>query len=410
MQTNIFQNKAALPDHPDWALFTSRVRKLDEKEEDPRTPFERDYTRVLHSMAYRRLKHKTQVFYNIDNDHICTRMEHVSHVESVSSTIASELGLNAELTRAIATAHDLGHAPFGHHGESVLRELSYKTLGKDFWHEQNGLRFVDHIELLEDSRRMRRNLDLTYAVRDGIISHCGEVDENGLFPRDSSVPPEAFTSPGQYNAATWEGCVVKLADKIAYIGRDIEDAMRLGFIDKAAEEVLREMAEAARADTLNTTVIVHSMILDVCRESSPEKGIALSAECAELLRALKAFNYEHIYTHPRLRTFEKYGELVLRQIFDTLLSCFDGDVWQKTVTLRHAYPRLADAFQMWLSQYVPAENVPAGDLREIAERCGNEKVYADLSDPRTAAQAVIDFVSGMTDRFAITVFEEMLRF
>ncbi len=410
MQTNAFQKHAALPDHPDWALFTSRIYALHEKKEDPRTPFERDYTRVLHSMAFRRLKHKTQVFYNIDNDHICTRMEHVSHVESVSSTIASALGLNAELTRAIATAHDLGHAPFGHHGESVLRELSKQHLGRDFWHEQNGLRFVDHIELLEDRHRMRRNLDLTYAVRDGIISHCGEVDENGLFPRDPAIPPEAFERPGQYNAATWEGCIVKLADKIAYIGRDIEDAMRLGFLDKAGEEILYEMAQSAHADALNTTVIMHSMILDVCRSSSPQAGIALSAEGAELLRALKAFNYEHIYTHPRLRTFEKYGELVLRQIFDTLLSCFEGDVWQNTGTLRHAYPRLADAFLVWLSQYVPAENVPEGELREMAAQCGNEKIYADLADPQTAAQAVLDFVSGMTDRFAITTFEEMLRF
>ena len=292
--SDAFRSQAARPEHPDWALFTSRRTALYEKKEEIRSPFERDYTRVLHCMAFRRLKHKTQVFYNIDNDHICTRMEHVSHVESVSSTIADALGLNTELTRSIAMAHDLGHAPFGHHGESVLRALSMQHLGRSFWHEQNGLRFVDQIELLEDDRRVRRNLNLTYAVRDGIISHCGEVDENGLFPRDPAIAPEAFTRPGEYNAATWEGCVVKIADKIAYIGRDIEDAMRLGFIDAAGERQLRDMAQRARSDALNTTVIIHSMILDICRNSSPETGIRLSAESAAQLEELKRFNYAQI--------------------------------------------------------------------------------------------------------------------
>ena len=128
-------------------LLIKREKELYSRADDIRSPFARDYTRILHSMAYRRLKHKTQVFFNINNDHICTRMEHVNHVESVSSTIAKELGLNEELTKAISIGHDLGHAPFGHHGEKVLSKFSEKYLHKKFWHEQNGLRFVDNIEL-----------------------------------------------------------------------------------------------------------------------------------------------------------------------------------------------------------------------------------------------------------------------
>ena len=170
-----FSEVAAAPENANWEKLIARPSALYNRADDVRSPFARDYTRILHSTAYRRLKHKTQVFYNIDNDHICTRMEHVAHVESVSSTIASNLGLNTELTKAIAMGHDLGHAPFGHHGETILTKLCQNYISKDmkFWHEKNGLYFVDKVELLADNYNDYKNLDLTYAVRDGIISHCG---------------------------------------------------------------------------------------------------------------------------------------------------------------------------------------------------------------------------------------------
>ena len=145
---------AATENNPHWNTLIMRQDELYSREDDVRTHFARDYTRILHSRAYRRLKHKTQVFFNIDNDHICTRMEHVSHVESVSHTIAKTLGLNEELTKAISIGHDLGHAPFGHQGEKVIEKLTEKYLGKKFWHEQNGLRFVDSIDLLEDNNNI----------------------------------------------------------------------------------------------------------------------------------------------------------------------------------------------------------------------------------------------------------------
>ena len=127
--TNLkFANAAAQPSNPKWAEMIKRRDEIYSKGNDIRTEFERDYTRILHSLAYRRLKHKTQVFFNTNNDHICTRIEHVNHVESVSYTIARYLGLNVELTRAISTAHDLGHAPFGHEGENIIKEISKKYL------------------------------------------------------------------------------------------------------------------------------------------------------------------------------------------------------------------------------------------------------------------------------------------
>ena len=216
MERNIFKDYASNENNADWERHIERQAPLYKRKDDIRSEYERDYTRILHSLAYRRLKHKTQVFFNIDNDHICTRMEHVQHVESVSCTISKFLGLNTDLTRAIAMGHDLGHAPFGHEGEVELTNIR-NELGLDaFWHERNSLRMIDKIELLQDNNKNYQNLNLTYAVRDGIISHCGEVDENGIKPRKEKIDLDTFKISGQYQAYTWEGCVVKIADKIAY--------------------------------------------------------------------------------------------------------------------------------------------------------------------------------------------------
>ena len=148
---NSFKEQSANSENPKWNKMIERQKELYSRENDLRTNFERDYTRVIHSNAYRRLKHKTQVFFSPESDHICTRIEHVTHVESISYTIAKNLGLNTELTRAIATAHDIGHSPFGHQGEKILSEISKKYIGKSFWHEKNGLDFVDKIELIARS-------------------------------------------------------------------------------------------------------------------------------------------------------------------------------------------------------------------------------------------------------------------
>ena len=133
-----FKDVAANVNNPKWENMISRINPLYQRNNDLRSDFERDYTRVIHSRGYRRMKHKTQVFFSPENDHICTRIEHVALVESISYTIAKYLGLNVELTRAIATAHDIGHAPFGHQGERILSEISERDLGKTFWHERNG--------------------------------------------------------------------------------------------------------------------------------------------------------------------------------------------------------------------------------------------------------------------------------
>ena len=261
---DIFKSVSASIENPKWNNMISRKSSLYSRENDIRSEFERDFTRIIHSNAYRRLKHKTQVFYSPQNDHICTRIEHVNHVESISYTITHYLGLNEELTKAIAVSHDLGHSPFGHKGEKVLNSICKRDLNQSFWHEKNGLFFVDNIELLEDYEGAKQNLNLSYAVRDGIISHCGEIDENSLFPRNDFINLEQYNYPNQYSPYTWEGCVVKIADKISYIGRDIEDAVTLGILDEHLDKLYKLLGYTS--GTINNTVIINKLIYGILKK------------------------------------------------------------------------------------------------------------------------------------------------
>ena len=404
-----FAGAAAVSTHPEYDRLTERQDPLYSRQDDLRSPFTRDYTRVLHSLAYRRMKHKTQVFFNAaNNDHICTRIEHVAHVESVSNVIARRLGLNEELTNAIAIAHDLGHAPFGHEGERTLSEISMEYLGIPFWHEKNGVHFVDDVELLRDSENNFRNLSLTYAVRDGIISHCGEIDQNGIRPREELFDLDRFEKAGQYQSATWEGCVVKLADKFAYIGRDIEDARRLGYFSEQQKKQLTEMARAQNEKAINTTVIMHNMIIDLCENSSLSKGLCLSRDMSDQLDALKKFNYESIYHHERLQPYKAYSRLVIRQIFGILLKCYRGEatLWEMAGK-DYYHRRLIKEFAGWLCRYCSKDIIP-DSLAETVEPFLNRKIYGSLSDEKVYIQAAIDYIAGMTDVFAEETFHKLL--
>lgn len=402
MTQNIFSNYASTPENPHWQEHIERKTPLYQRKNDIRSDYERDYTRILHSLAYRRLKHKTQVFFNIDNDHICTRMEHVQHVESVSCTIAKYLGLNVDLTRAIAMGHDLGHAPFGHEGEVELSNIRAE-LGMDkFWHERNSLRIIDNIELLEDNNSDFRNLDLTYAVRDGIISHCGEVDENGIIPRKERINLDEFRTSGQYQAYTWEGCVVKIADKIAYLGRDIEDAIRMNFIEEKDKQELRDISRLYGEKTINTTIIIHNFITSICDNSSHEAGIRLSDEDNKMLNQIKDFNYDTIYKNAKFNVYKNYAALVIRSIYNTLIDLYDCDnTLNKLSEKESTYPTLIDDFAKHIKVYSELDN---------NERYKNKKIYGKLETKKIYAQTIIDYISGMTDRYAIEIFNELLRY
>ena len=407
-----FEAFAAIPKNPLYErLITRKNGDLYRREGDTRTPFERDYTRILHSNAYRRLKHKTQVFFDPENDHICTRIEHVMHVGSVSGTIAEALGLSTDLTRAIATGHDLGHAPFGHVGERILDKLTVKYLGERFWHEGHGVYLADRIELLEDDQGVYRNLNLTYAVRDGIVAHCGEVDQGCLTPRFDFLDPTLWTAAGERQPATFEACAVKLADKIAYLGRDIEDAVSMGILDKSKIAELNALAREHGVPAINTTVLMHDLIADINRESTPDTGLLLGERTCSLINKVKEFNTTHIYRHERLQPFCRYAELVLTELFEMLLPYHDGanTLFKLTAcAARGESPRLLTEFAAYLAPYVTCAMPDTLSAQYPQELYQNDKVYGDLSDRNDYLRAVRDYVAGMTDTFAIKMYESLL--
>ncbi len=411
MTENKFRNVASQPSDPGWEIHTKREVPLYKRDSDIRSPYERDYTRILHCLAYRRLKHKTQVFYNIDNDHICTRMEHVQHVESVSCTIAKYLGLNTDLTRAIAMGHDLGHSPFGHEGEVELTNIRKENEMDRFWHERNSLRMIDSLELLEDNKRFSRNLNLTYAVRDGIISHCGEVDENGLKPREEAIDLSIFNSPGAYFPYTWEGCVVKISDKIAYLGRDIEDAFRLKFITVSDMRELGRISRKYGERTINTTVIIHNFITNICENSSPESGIMLDDKYYDMLNEIKKFNYEKIYKNPKFDAYRDYVKTLIRSIYTVLNSAYEGEnTFVRLSQMQKDYPMLIEDFTDFLCKYVSPELLKKLSKLTSYRRYRNEKIYGCLETRGIYVQAIIDYIAGMTDRYAIQCYNELLSF
>lgn len=388
-----FENYAANPNNPNWDKIISRQLPLYNRNNFMRSEFERDYTRIIHSTAYRRLKHKTQVFFSPENDHICTRIEHVTHVESISYTIAKNLGLNTELTKAIAVAHDVGHSPFGHEGEKILSEISNRDLGISFWHEKNGLELVDNIELLEDTERYKQNLDLTYAVRDGIISHCGEIDENCLKPREEFIDLNDYKFPNQYAPYTWEGCVVKISDKISYLCRDIEDAITLKiFKDIPGEE-----------DIINNTNLINNLIYDLCENSSPEKGLCLSENALNLMNRIKAFNYKYIYASDRIKPSTRYFRVVINEIYNLLKSMYDGqNTLNKLNDISDIYPNLCKGFINFITDYYDFDNRENLRLKN--------KVLFSIDNEKDFYKAIIYYISGMTDNFAIEIYNEIIHF
>ena len=396
---NSFESVSANPNNPKWNNIVSRTNPLYSRENDVRSEFERDFNRIIHSNAYRRLKHKTQVFFSPQNDHICTRIEHVNLVESISYTLSHYLGLNEELTRAIAVSHDLGHAPFGHKGEKVLNEICKRDLNTSFWHEKNGLYFVDNIELLEDYEGYKQNLNLTYGVRDGIVSHCGEINENSVFPRNDFIDLSDYEYPNQFAPYTWAACVVKIADKISYIGRDIEDAITLGLLDEHLEELYSLIG--VRDVTINNTVIINNLIYDLCKNSSPANGLCFSNSSLEIMNKIKDFNYKYIYFNDILKPSDNYFEVVIYQIYNTLKNLYNGnDTYSVFDKYKKFYPNLLNSFSDWLNNFSTLS-----DRKKL-----KNNILFDMSIPENYYFAIICYISGMTDKFAIDIYNEIIGF
>lgn len=414
--------------NPAWEQCIKRENSLYKRGNEIRSEFDRDYTRLLHCQAYRRLKHKTQVFFAPQNDHICTRIEHVTHVASVSSTISRYLGLNRELTEAIAIGHDIGHAPFGHTGEEILNSLiSNQKEGinapKKFWHERNSLFFADFIETLQDPEGNEKNLDLTYAVRDGLVCHCGEIDQQGISPRKEAMDLYSIKRPGYVQPFTWEGCVVKISDKIAFLGRDLEDARSYHIIDMACYRQLKEIVAGTlgfgpnkkhsdhttsgvhrSGRAVNTTVLINDMIVDLCEKSSPETGISFSEPYYNFIKELKKFSFACIYNNWRLVEFKRYAQEILGCIYRMLM---DGQIYAQKRRMEYHLrytPTLCRTFMDWLIKYSNYDEAK----KKILRYC-TPNVF-DIDDLESYEKCVIEFISGMTDQFATGIFQEILSF
>lgn len=403
---NQFNNVATFEGSEKWEISIGRENSISNKSDDIRNEFSRDYNRILHSNAFRRLKHKTQVFFGTKNDHICTRIEHVHHVVSISQTICRELGLNSDLASAISIGHDIGHPPFGHEGERIISDIALKSGLNKFWHEQNSLKVADYIVTLESQDGIKRNLNLTYAVRDGLISHCGEVDENGIKPRKDNFDLNLISQPNQYQPYTWEAAVVKISDKIAYMGRDIEDALRLQILDKQQLNELKltlSQSLGYNFEKVNTTNLIHNMIMNLVENSNPENGLNFSDDYFKLMNAVKSYNYQHIYRHKRLSHYQKYARLILTSLYEVLFSVYSDEKLDFS-EIERFYPDVKNSFNKWLIKYSDL------DLKLRDELAYGNKVVYSIKDENSFKEAVLMYISLMSDQYALSQFEQIVSF
>jgi dGTPase len=267
----------------DLAVSPDPPQRAEPEEDSPvRTAFQRDRDRIVHTKAFRRLKHKTQVFISPEGDHYRTRLTHTLETCMIARTVARALGLNEDLTEAIALGHDLGHPPFGHIGENVLDDCMRERYGSGFKHNVHSLRVVDRLE------RDGRGLNLTEQVRDGILNHTG-----------SDKP------------ATLEGRIVKLVDRIAYINHDIDDSIRAGVLDPAdlpADEIgVLGPTGSKRIDTL---------VRDLVAESAKARDIVQSEQVGGAMLRLRKFMFDRVYLAPLAQQELPRIERMLRALFE----------------------------------------------------------------------------------------------
>lgn len=340
-----------------------------------RGEFFRDQTAIIHSMPFRRLKHKTQVFFSPENDHVCTRIEHVLHVATIGATICKGLNhfgwnLNPDMAYAIGLGHDLGHAPFGHSGEKALSmKLSNN---QNFIHEVHSLRVADKL------CNSGKGLNLTYGVRDGIINHNGEILQQQLKPTPAVNPLENIFDR-TYIASSYEGCIIRFADKIAYLGRDIEDALIADFIS------IKDLPEKIREEIGSTNgEIINRLILDVINTSKDLDVIKLSNEMFEKVSILQKFNYRYIYQNPIMNAYSEKCEQLLTYLFDFLMNAltdFNND------------------FDQYQNHSIDLVKHFGNNLQEY------QTVY--LLEGWDKERIVCDFIAGMTDNYALNAYKEI---
>lgn len=341
-------------------------RAIRRREEDKivmghRQNFALDTDRILHSLAYSRYVDKTQVFYLIKNDHITHRVLHVQLVSKIARTVGRLLRLNEDLIEAIALGHDIGHTPFGHDGEGFLSEVSERYGIGPFLHNVQSVRFLEKIE------RKGRGWNLTLQVLDGILCHDGEIHSQALKPKtdkdfpmfDSEIKGKEENPSMDILPMSLEGCVVRMADTISYVGRDIEDAIRLGLIER---NDLPDDCRNILGETNGT--IVYTLVEDLVANSLDRPHARFSPEVSEALKTLKRFNQEHIYMNKKVK--------------------------QQT-------PKIRLMFELLFKKYF--RDLETGNQDSDIQRGFLDGMSPEYKAQTPPAEIVRDFVAGMTDEY-----------
>ena len=354
-----------------YATKSSEAIRLKKEVKDIRLDFARDADRILHTLTYTRYIDKTQVYSDITNDHISKRMTHVQFVSKASRTIARALGLNEDLCEAISLGHDVGHTPFGHNGEHILSEISKRVLLKSFAHNLNSVR------VLKDLENFGNGCNLTLQVLDGIMCHNGEL----VMSKYAPVKKDINTFFKEYNSCmqdennikklrpmTLEGCVVRISDIIGYIGKDIEDAQNLGKIDinQIPENITRELG------TTNAQ-IMNNIIIDIIKNSFNKPYIEMSKEVFNAVVDLKKFNMENIYKKSATEEQLKLYKEMFNNLYDLYLNSLKNKDYKNDIYLF---------------------------LNSMCDEYKNNN---------TIEQIIIDFISGMTDRYMELQFKKYIK-
>ena len=348
--------------HPKAALSKEHSRLITEQE-DFRPPYKRDVDRILNSKAYARYVDKTQVVYLVDNDHLTHRSLHVQLVSNFSRGIGRLLCLNEDLIEAIALGHDVGHAPFGHEGETYLSELFQQHGNKTFSHPLQSCRLLSQIEEL--------NLDL--AVLDGFLCHDGGLKTPSLTPAFGKTwedhfkerlqkleNPEVNLIPG-----TLEGCLVKLCDTMSYIGKDLEDGVRMGLVS------WNDLPQTCLGT--GTGSLLKTFAQDLVSQSYLKDKIQISSDVFEAMKTLRDFNFKQIYFHPKLKTASQRIKLSFKILFNCLLEDYNDN---------------SEKSHLWCYFL---HNKPPAYLKQT-----------DL------VQKGVDYIAGMTDHYFIRTLEKMV--
>lgn len=348
---------------PGATLSTQGVRRLPEEhlESGYRQNFSLDTDRILHSLAYTRYIDKTQVFYLVKNDHITHRVLHVQLVSKIARTIGRFLKLNEDLIEAIALGHDIGHTPFGHDGEAFLSELCQQSGIGHFQHSVQGVQFLDKVE------RKGKGWNLCLQTLDGILCHDGEVHDQSLEPErdktfdkhEEEISKKKSDPTTKLIPMTMEGCVVRMADTISYIGRDIEDAVRLNLIKRSD---LPPECVKVLGNTNGT--IVYNLVTDIITNTSRNISIAFSPEVSEALKKLKEFNLERIYLNPKIK--------------------------KHTATIKRLFTILFERYLQDIEKENRSSVIFSRFLKDMA------KVYIEN---HSKEEIVRDFMAGMTDQY-----------